>query len=272
MSELIWHINDSSYAVMMKNWSTFQGQVQMFDTDVPKIQQKGQGVAVIEINGMITPTPDMFAALFGGNTPLTHLRAQLNEAMEDPEVEAIVLDVDSGGGRASGVDEMAAELYEAGQRKPIVAQVRSGVGSAAYYLASQANAIYADSRTSMAGSIGTRVILIDDSQAAEEAGFKVIPIDTGNMKSVGISGVPITEDQVKVIQGQVNKLQEFFEESVLRGRPNMDINKVNDGRMFLAEEALELGLIDGIQPGSTTIRNVLERVDVKRQSARVRGF
>ncbi len=275
-TDIFWQIEDGALSIMMHNWEHFSAQqfiqAQQGEKKSDSILNVQQGVAVIPIQGSITPTPDFFAAMMGGNTPLNLLGAQLHEAMERQDVTSIIFDIDSGGGRASGVDEMANAIFQAGKVKPTVAQVSGAAGSAAYYLASQADKIYLDSRTTMTGSIGTRVILTDTSGAAEQAGAKVIPVDTGAMKSLGAPGVPITDDQIKVVQEHVNTLQSYFEQSVQRGRPQIEMDKVNNGQMFLAEESVQLGLADAIQPLHVTVRQLMDKVEVNSKASFVSKF
>ena len=118
-------------------------------------------------------------------------------------------------------------------------------GSASYYVTSQANKIYATNRTNQIGSIGTRLVVKDVSEAMEKAGIKNVVIDTGKNKTIG-EGNKVTQAQEEYLQGIVDQLEGFFEQTVQRGRPGIDINAVNDGSIFLAQVAKEKGLIDGI--------------------------
>lgn len=275
-TQIYWQIEDGTLAVMMKSWNLLPDQLHRLEQnkqESPTGLSVQEGVAVIPIQGVITPQPDFFSAIFGGgNTSLDVLTAQIQEAMERSDVDSVLYNVNSGGGRASGVDEAASLLAKASTIKPSAAQITGSMGSAAYYLGSQAGKVFFSSRTDMAGSIGTRIILEDTSERYKEMGIRVIPIHTGSMKSVGIDGLPITEEQVAVMQNHVDQLQGFFEESVQSGRPGIDISKVNNGQMFLAEEAVQLGLADGIQSASSTARQLMDRVDVQKQVRTVTSF
>lgn len=275
-TDIFYQIEDGALAVMMQNWSLITPEQLLHQHEATEKAQSSinvqDGVAVIPIQGMITPQADFLSALMGGNTSLDVLSFQLTEAMSRKDVEGIVFDVSSGGGRASGIDQMASMIFQAGKVKPIIAQVNGAAGSAAYYLASQASKIFLDDRTTMVGSIGTRVILTDTSEAAAQQGARVIAVDTGNMKSAGTPGLPITDEQVAVVQAQVDVLQGYFEESVHRGRPQVDMSKVTSGEMFLGEQSVELGLADAIQPLHVTVRQLKAKMEINSKASFVSKF
>jgi len=265
MNELIWQISIEAYKQYIENMgsqitsASFQKAFDEVTTQTSRTESSLEvldGVALIKIHGMITPEPDFMALMFGGgNTTIKSIRMQLREALERDDVSSILLEVNSGGGVATGIDELAAELFQARHIKRIYTQVTGTMASAAYYLGSQANRIFASSRTNAGGSIGTYMLLTDRSEQAKREGIKIISIDTGLMKTVAVPGVAITPAQIDRVRDRVEQLQEFFEQSVLRSRnidPD-DFEMITDtADVFLAETSVELGLFDGIQhPGKT---------------------
>lgn len=206
-----------------------------------------QGIAQVNINGPLMPNKSLLMQAMGGTST-----QDINDAFQmikrNNNVKGVFMNVNSPGGSIGGIDETASLIHEVAQRKPIVGQVNGIAASAGYYLASQSNKLFANSRTNMVGSVGTRMVLTDSSQAAAKQGVERVVIETGNNKSIGLSGTRITSEQKSHLQGQVNKLQRYFEQSVQRSRPNIDMNSINDGSTFLAEQAQQRGLIDGIQP------------------------
>lgn len=206
------------------------------------IDQKG--IATIPINGPLAPMPHALMKMFGG-TSTSELKRSFNQVQGNPKIKGVLMPVNSPGGNNAMIDETASLINQIAKVKPVLAHTTGENGSAAYYLSSQANKNFAQNRTNRIGSIGTRLVISDDSEAMEKAGIKNIVIDTGKNKSVGHG--PVTDEQKEYLSGIVNELNGFFEESVKRGRPNIDINQVNDGSIFLANQAVTNGLIDNVQ-------------------------
>ncbi len=211
------------------------------------------GVAVIGISGPMTKRSSLFTALFNASSTQA-VQEAVEAAAADPQVKAILLDVDSPGGSVDGLAELVDAVWGVRGRKPIVAQV-SGLGaSAAYMVASQADAVYAG-RMDLVGSIGTRLMLYDFSRLFANAGIEAVPIATGPYKTAGALGTEITADQRAYFQGIVDQYLADFLAAVSRGRKlaGPALEAVADGRVFLAETARQLGLVDGIQTKQQTL-------------------
>jgi protease-4 len=219
----------------------------------PSIMKVVNGVAMVGINGALMPNKSLMMQALGG-TSTSEVHASFQQIKRNPKIKGVFMQVNSPGGSAAGIDETAQAIHEVAQQIPVVAQVTGTAASAGYYLASQANKTFANSRTSMVGSVGTRLVLDDTSQAAAKQGVERVVIETGANKSIGIAGRKITSEQKAHLQVQVNQLQNFFEQSVKRGRPSVDVNSINDGSVWLADEAKRRGLIDGIQSGEQTMQ------------------
>lgn len=220
--------------------------------NIPPLMSVNKGIAQINIGGALAPGSHAMMSMVGG-TSTTEIKKAFEQVARDPKIKGVFMKVDSPGGNSAGIDETAALIRQVSARKPVVSHVVGANGSAAYYLTSGSNKIFAENRTNRIGSIGTKLVLRDDSEALEKIGVKTVVVDTGVNKSVGQSGVSITEDHKAYLGDFVNKLQGFFEESVKEGRPQIDINAVNDGSMFLAKQAQAKGLIDGIQPARNSM-------------------
>ena len=207
---------------------------------------KKSRIATIPISGPLMPKQNFMLDLVGG-TSTNEIRQAVRQASEDKGIKGILLKTNSPGGSAAGIDETAMEIAELSSKKPVFTHVAGSNGSAAYYLTSQSNRIFANNRTDQIGSIGTKLVMNDTSKAAEMAGVKPIVIATGANKSIGAPGVKITQGQQDLIASMVKDLQGFFEESVKRKRPNVNMSEVNDGRTFFAKVAKSNGLIDDIR-------------------------
>lgn len=212
------------------------------------------GAAVIAMRGPMVKRESWMTRYFGMSST-TAARVALAAAVADPKVETIVLAMDTPGGTVDGLAELADAVLAARQVKTVIAQVDGMTCSAGYYVASQASRIVAG-RADLIGSIGVRMMLYDFSQAFEQDGIEAIPIDTGPFKSAGAMGTKITDEQRADFQRVVDAFFADFLGAIERGRPGLSgkrLQEVADGRVFTASEALNLGLIDGIQPIDTTL-------------------
>ena len=213
-----------------------------------KAAGSGGSIAVIPIYGMIMHR--QMADISGGSvgTSTQMLSAALRQAVEDPGVGSIVLDIDSPGGDVDGVDELAAEIYAARKKKPITAVSDCLCASAAYYLASQASEIVV-SPSSLTGSIGVYVMHEDDSAMHEAMGIKLELIKFGENKAEGNNLGPLSDSSRAHMQELVDIYGIAFEKAVARGRGirQDDVHsKFGQGRVFDAKTAVRIGMADRI--------------------------
>lgn len=210
----------------------------------------GKSIAVMGVEGMLMKGQPSF-----GGTSTVQLRRDIRQAVADPNVSGIMLAIDSPGGTAAGNAEVAQEIRDAKKKKPVWAQVTDLGASAAYYIASQADMIFANTPSAQVGSIGTVQMIYDSSGQAEKEGVKVLRFATGPLKGIGAPGAAVTDEQQAHIQGLVNGMQAGFDQAVRTGRgiSAAQLESVKTGGVFLAPEAKTLGLIDGIQSFDKTL-------------------
>lgn len=205
------------------------------------------GVAMIAIDGPLTKHETSFSAMFGGTSTIAARRA-IRSAVQDDDVNAIALLIDSPGGTVAGTHDLVDDVRAAAKEKPLGAYVEDLGASAAYAIASAASTISAN-RTALVGSIGVLAVLRDYSAAAEEEGVKVHVVSTGPVKGRGVAGAPVTEAHVASLQAEVDGLFEQFQADVMTGRGlnQSQFESVSTGEVFVAKKALELGLVDEIE-------------------------
>lgn len=183
-----------------------------------------------------------------GGTNTLRTRRAVRRASVDEDARAILLRVDSPGGKADGTEELANDIRLASLQKPIYAHVEGFGASAAYWVASQARKVTA-TPTSQVGSIGVIAVIEDSSGKAEAEGIKVHVLSSGSLKSAFVGGAPVTDEHLDYARDLVNKLTGYFMRGVSKGR-NMSIAKVRDaadgGRVYLAADAQAVGLIDAV--------------------------
>ena len=201
------------------------------------------GVAVIPVTGPIFPRANLFTQVSGG-TSVDVMARDFNAAMDDPAVRAILLDVDSPGGQATGVNELANMIHQARGGKPITAYVSGSAASGAYWIASAADQIVADATASL-GSIGVVAGYRDTSARDEKAGVKSVEIVSSQSpnKRPDMS----TDEGRKQIQDRVDAIAEVFVTTVARNRsvdPDTVLRDFGAGGILIGADAVNAGLAD----------------------------
>jgi signal peptide peptidase SppA len=212
----------------------------------PRNGAQGGSVAVIPIYGVLTKRAGLMSEMSGA-TSLEQLTADFRGALADPEVGAIVFDVDSPGGSVEGITELANEIRAARGRKPITAVADVTMASAAYWLASQADEVIA-APSSFVGSIGIIGAHVDVTAQDEMAGEKVTLITAGEGKDNGNEHKPLTDEAKAELQGMADDFYALFVADVAAAR-GVSASVVTDtwkAQIFTAQKALAAGLVDGI--------------------------
>jgi signal peptide peptidase SppA len=211
--------------------------------------------AVIRVHGVMLKDPS-----WNDEVSTVAIGEAIRAAAADPTVKNILLDIDSPGGSAAGLVQLSAAVSAAKASKPIIAQSSGMIASAAYFLASGCDKIYA-ARGDLIGSIGTRLHVYDFSQLFSNIGVKSVPIDTGPLKSAGAFGTELNEEQKAYFQTIVDGFQSEFEAVVKAGR-GFDSDQyaaVATGGVFHVAEARSLGLIDGTRTFEESLAQMPKR-------------
>lgn len=219
-----------------------------------------EGVAVLPLLGTIVQRANLMSEMSGG-TSAERFRSRFREALNDNQVGAIVLDVDSPGGSVFGVPELAAEIREARGDKPIVAVANSLAASAAYWVASAADELVV-TPSGEVGSIGVFAAHEDLSAALEDAGIDVTLISAGKYKVEGNPYEPLGEEARAAIQARVDDYYAMFVDDVARQRgvSSRDVrNGFGQGRVVGAQDAVALGMADEVATLDETIERLARR-------------
>jgi signal peptide peptidase SppA len=211
------------------------------------------GVATVAINGLLIRGGSWW---FDSTDP-DAARMAIVAAVRDTRVNAILLSISSPGGKAWGLQELAATVRAAAEHKPLVAHITDVGASGAYWIARQATKI-AGNAMAHVGSIGTFVPLVDSSGAAAQAGYRVHLVSTGAHKGLPFPGVKIEQATIDEVQRIVNQVNGFFVADVQAGRkmsPSV-VRQVTDGRIHLGTDAKRMGLIDVVQPFEQTFHKL----------------
>jgi capsid assembly protease len=213
-------------------------------------------VAILPIQGSIFPKANLMTEMSGG-TSVEKLKSDFTALMDSDMVTGILLDMDTPGGSAEGIKEMADVIYNARQthKKPIHAIANFNAHSAGLYLASQADKFFA-SDSGMVGSLGVVAVHTESSKRDAEAGIKRTILSVGKYKADGNPHEPLSDSAKEHHLETMQELYTQFVGDVARGR-GLDSQTVEEnfgqGRSYRSKTALKRGMIDGI----STLDNVL---------------
>jgi signal peptide peptidase SppA len=227
-------------------------------------ERQGAGlVAVIPVFGIIAQHAHMVEDISGPRgTATERISEQIRGAIDNPNVEKIVLNIHSPGGSVYGVEELAAEIRSARGKKPIIAVANAMAASAAYYIASAASEIVV-TPSGEVGSIGVFSAHEDLSEALKMEGVKITLISAGKYKTETNPFEPLSDEAREHEQSVVDKYYGLFVNSVAKGRgvSAATIRKdFGQGRMVTAKDAVGLGMADRV----ATLEDTLARAAKKR--------
>lgn len=218
------------------------------------------GVAHIPVVGMLTTEVDPCSAFFGGAvTTYAFIAESVRIAEENPRVEKIRFDFNSGGGTVEGVEFASNAIFNAS--KPTEGVVHYMAASACYWLASQCDTLIASGVTSSVGSIGVVVEFLDTSKRDEKEGVKRVSITSTDAP---LKRIDATTDAGKsVIVERLDEIHNIFISHISRGQ-NVSADFINEnygkGGMLIAEKALKAGMIDSIEGVSVGTSSFRENV------------
>lgn len=213
--------------------------------------------AIVPVTGPLFPKATMLDAMCGA-VSLEILMQDIQSALDNPQINAIVLDMDSPGGVAFGPSEMAAFVAKAKAQKPIIAYVGGLACSAAYWIASAATEIVAE-KSAMLGSIGV-VTAVPVQEAPDQDGNKYIEIVSSNAKNKRPD--PMTEGGMKEITRELDALEELFIQDVAQYR-GVSVQTVKEkfgaGGILIAADAVRVGMADKIGSFESVLQSLSNR-------------
>lgn len=217
------------------------------DTRPYGLSQLSGGVSIISIVGSLV-NRGAWVGASSGLVSYEGIAAQLLDATNDAEVRAILLDMDSYGGEASGMTSIADAVHAAAKIKPVLAVANDSICSAAYAIASQATEIWC-SPSSFVGSVGTIVVHIDQTAAMERDGRKATIIRSGAKKAIGSGIEPLSDEAKDHLTDVVMTYNALLLKTVERGRGNKftaSHGEKAEGAVFIGAKAISEGLADKI--------------------------
>lgn len=205
------------------------------------------GVAVIPVTGPIFRYANLFTEISGA-TSTQVLATDIRAALDNPYVKGIVLDVNSPGGEATGINELASLIARAATVKPMRAYIGGTGASAAYWLASAVGKgkVVADA-TAVVGSIGVVMSYLDTTKRDEKADVRRVEIVSSSSPNKRLD--PNTEAGRAAVQNIVDALAEVFVGAVAKYRgttPEKVISDFGGGGVLVGARAKAAGMVDRI--------------------------
>jgi signal peptide peptidase SppA len=217
------------------------------------------GVAIIQVCGTLVQKLGTLRP-FSGMTGYDGIRQNFMTAMIDPEVKAIMLDIDSPGGEVSGCFDLVDTIYNSRGTKPIWSILNESAYSAGYAIASAADRICVP-RTGGVGSIGVIWMHMDWSKALTTAGFKVTFITFGESKADGHPEIPLSGEALERFQSDINTMGELFVSTAARNR-NISAKVIRDtqARTYMGAAGVSIGLADEVLAPDAAFMALLKQI------------
>ena len=200
-------------------------------------------IAIIEIRGAMTKQ----GSSLSDAGSMVRMRQAMRSARLNPDIDAVLVLIDSPGGTVTGLAELADEYAALSAMKPTLTFVEDQMCSAAMWVGVQGREVWANADHTTVGSKGVFVGLYDCSEQAAASGIKPVVIRTGDLKGAGFPGEQFTDDQRAMWQTLVNAANSSFDKAM--GKRNLSEEakaELSRGGVFTAKAAVSMGLIDGI--------------------------
>lgn len=206
------------------------------------------GVAIINVSGSLVDETLGWRGKYYGMTGYGDIQRAAVAAVKNPEVSSIMLNIKSGGGAVSGVQETADLLANIDKIKPVTTYTSSYMGSAALWLGMAGREVFA-SETAIVGSIGTLIVMTSRHRMLQENGIDAVVVRSGKYKALGHPAEPMSDEAVAQAQEKADYLADIFLTYVAGRRKVTKAaadSKFGQGREFIGTQAAAVGLIDKV--------------------------
>lgn len=170
----------------------------------------------------------------------------LKELMDNDDVKAVVIRINSGGGSAYASEQIWHYVEMLKKKKPVVVSMGGMAASGGYYISSGANWIVAEP-TTLTGSIGIFGMFPDMSGLlTEKLGIKFDEVKTNKNSTFGTQARPFTAEEMAYLENYINRGYSLFRSRVAQGRKMSiaQVEKIAQGRVWLGQDALKIKLVD----------------------------
>lgn len=210
------------------------------------------GVAIVPMIGPIFRYANIFTDISGG-TPLDTLARDFTAAIEDPAVQAVLLEIDSPGGQANGVSELANMVFAARGRKPVVAFSGGTIASGAFWIGAAADELVVG-ETARVGSVGVVAAVIDRSRRNDAMGVREMQFVSSNAPNKRPDLA--TDEGRAVIQKEIDSLEARFVAALARFRGVDEEAVLGDfgrGGILIGSDAVSARMADRVDSFEATL-------------------
>lgn len=189
----------------------------------------------------------------------------LDELMNDDNVKAVVLRINSGGGSAYASEQMWRAIQLLKKKKPVVVSMSGMAASGGYYMSCGSDYIVAEP-TTLTGSIGVFGMIPDASGLlTDKLGLHFDVVKTNEASDFGAMGRPFNSAEANALQGHVNNAYKLFLKRVADGRKmkTEDVDKIAQGRVWTGNQALKIKLVDKLGTLDDAVAEAARRAKVK---------
>ena len=189
----------------------------------------------------------------------------LEALMNDDDVKAVVLRVNSPGGSAYASEQIWRAVTRLKAKKPVVVSMGTYAASGGYYISCAANYIYAEP-TTLTGSIGIFGMFPDVSGLlTDKLGLKFDQVKTNKYSNFGTTSRPFNEEEMQYLTNMIDRGYKTFTKRVSDGRkiPVERVYEIAEGRVWLGQDALKIKLVDGIGGIEQAVAKAAELAKVK---------
>lgn len=228
---------------------------------------EGSEIAVYYAEGDIVQDPKA-ATMFGNNNYIASRKVckDLEDLMNDDNVKAVVVRINSGGGDAYASEQMWHQMSELRKVKPVVVSMGDYAASGAYYMSAPASWIVAQPNT-LTGSIGIFAVIPDFSGlVTSKLGVRFDEVKTNRNSTFGnLMARPFNAEEKAMLQASVNRGYSLFRQRVAEGRrlPVESVEKIAQGRVWLATDALNIKLVDQLGGIDDAVKKAAELAKLK---------
>lgn len=222
-------------------------------TKKPDHSPKRSTIAVVHIEGPIMDGDSSSGGLFGGtSTGSRTIRNALEAILNEDRIGGVVVRINSPGGSAIASEVIWQGLKRVGEKKPVYISVGNMAASGGYYIAVGGDRIYTN-KNSILGSIGVVGGKFSLGGVYEKLNIGVTPRARGPHAAMFGSADAWTPAQERLVRQRMTETYDLFVSRVSEGRPQMNISRTAEGRLFTGDRAVELKMADRIGGIDTAI-------------------
>ena len=228
-------------------------------------KKEGEKIAVYYAYGEIVDSETGSMLSQEHSIVATEVCKDLEELMNNDDVKAVVLRVNSPGGSAYASEQIWRAVTNLKAKKPVVVSMGGYAASGGYYISCNANYIYSEP-TTLTGSIGIFGMFPDVSQLlTEKLGVKFSEVKTNKHSNFGTISRPFNAEELALLDNYIGRGYELFRQRVADGRklPVAQVEEIAQGHVWVGNDALKIKLVDAIGSLDDAVKKAAQLAKLK---------